>query len=297
MRNYLDDQPINLAGSTPRRPLLMALTLCVLALMLFFADSLGFMTPVRGPLEWALRPVAQQLTSWRNGVLTVTTTITSVPQIRAENEALKRRISQLEDELIAREQALAENTRLRQQLGIEEEHPWRLLGAEVAIRFPDAGRRVILIARGHKAGIEPGMAVISQTDSGPTALVGIVEEVGLYMASVLLITDFGSQVSARVLHERETALGILQGQWQRGSRLRLEQVERGITPRVGDTVVSAGLTRELQLSLPLGSVPGGIPIGTVEAVRSDGYALVAELQPFIDSEQLTYVWVILGQKN
>lgn len=297
MRNYLDDQPIDLARSAPRRPLLMALILCVLALVLFFADSLGFLTPVRGSLEWVFRPVAQQLTSWRNGVSSFTTTITSLPQIRAENEDLKRRISQLEDELIAREQALAENTRLRQQLGIEEEHPWRLLGAEVAIRFPDAGRRVILIARGHKAGIEPGMAVIGQTDSEPTALVGIVEEVGPYMASVLLITDFGSKVSSRVLQEGETALGIVQGQWQRGSRLRLEQVERSVTPHVGDTVVSAGLTSELQLPLALGSVPGGIPIGTVEAVRSDGYALIAELQPFIDSERVNYVWVILGQRN
>lgn len=297
MRNYLDDQPIDLAGSAPRRPFLMALILCVLALMLFLADSLGFLMPVRGPLEWAFMPVARQLTSWRDQVSSFTTTLASLPQIRAENEALKRRISQLEEELIAREQALAENTRLRQQLGIEAEHPWRLLGAEVAIRFPDAGRRVILIARGSEAGVEPGMAVVAQTDNGPTALVGIVEEVGPYMASVLLITDFGSKVSSRVLHEGETALGIVQGQWQRGSGLRLEQIERSVIPHVGDTVVSAGLTGELQLPLVLGSVPAGIPIGTIESVRSDGYTLVAELQPFISSERVNYVWVILGQRK
>jgi rod shape-determining protein MreC len=141
------------------------------------------------------------------------------------------------------------------------------------------------------------MAVIGQTGDSLSALVGIVESVGPRSADVLMITDFGSQVSARVLHENSSFLGLVQGQWQRGSRLKLEQIERGATVRSGDTVVTAGLTSLLNLPLALATLPPNIPIGSVETVSTAGYGQVAELRPFVDPDQVRYVWVILNQDD
>ncbi len=297
MRDYLDDRPIKLRRerlAASRRPFALALLLGLVALALLFLDQRGTL-PVRGVLQQGLSPVAQQLTNLRDGIAGVWSGISDVQNLRAENEALQRQVSKLQADLIAAEQDTLELARLRQQLAIQEGRPWQLLGAEVAIRSPDAGRRVITIARGSQDGVAPGMAVVGQTGSGPAALVGIVEEVGARTADVLLITDFGSRVSARVLHDGTAALGLVQGQWQRGSRLRLEQIEREATLASGDVVVSAGLSRMLNVPLAMSAVPADIPIGSVETVGSDGHWQVAELRPFADPDEVRYVWVILGE--
>ena len=139
------------------------------------------------------------------------------------------------------------------------------------------------------------MAVIGQTPGNPAALIGIVETVGPRAAEVLLITDIGSQVSGRVMHTGRAEVGLVQGQWQRGSRLRLEQISRATPIADGDPVVTAGLTAALNLPFDLAAIPADIPIGSVELVSSAEQYQSAELRPFVDSDQVRYVWVILSQ--
>jgi rod shape-determining protein MreC len=302
MREFIDDRHLKVRGEhvSPgilRRPFLLALVLCIVAGGLLWLDMQGVITPLRITLLQGIAPVAQPLTGIRNSAADMWDTATSVQSLRAENEALRQQQSELQAELIAREQAMVENERLRQQLAIEEEHPWHTIGAEVTIQSPDAIRRTMTIAGGSRKGIQPGMAVVGQTGSGPVALVGMVEEVGPYTSHVLLITDFSSRVSARVLHEGESALGLVQGQWQRGSRLRLEHVDREAVLSEGAVVVSAGLTGELGFALPLAAVPANLPIGAIEVVNSDGHTQFAELRPYADPDQVRYVWVILDQRN
>src|SRR5690606_37554279 len=98
----------------------------------------------------------------------------------------------------------------------------------VIARSPDEGRQGLLLGVGSEEGVEPGMAVIAKEGSSPETLIGIVEQVGRRSSSVLLVTDFASVVSALVYHENQNAQGIVQGRWQTGSRLSLEQVERSI---------------------------------------------------------------------
>ncbi|NTW98118.1 MAG: rod shape-determining protein MreC, partial [Oscillochloris sp.] len=211
--------------------------------------------------------------------------------------ALEQEIGQLKAENLRLQQAQVENVFLRQQLQIQRDQPWRLLGAEVTVRPPDAGRRVMTIARGSADGVTVGMAVIGQDPGGPAALVGVVESVGGHTAEVLLITDVSSQVSARVIHAGQAGLGLAQGQWQRGSRLSLGHVDRSTQIAPGDSVVSAGLTGSLNIALDLAAVPATIPIGSVELVTSSGQEQTAELRPFVDPDQVRYVWVILNQDD
>jgi rod shape-determining protein MreC len=224
--------------------------------------------------------------------------ISEIQRLREENKSLKRQVGQLQADLIAREQIVVENEHLRQQLDIEKRQPWQLLGAEVLVRSPDAGRRVMTIARGSEDGVRVGMAVVGQNDSQPSALVGIVEDVNPHTANVLLVTDVGSRISAYILYRNTSALGLVQGQWQHGSRLRLEQLDRVARLTPGTVVVSGGMTGELDLNLPLASVPRGIPIGTITTVlEDDGLTQFAELRPFVDPDQVRYVWIILNQEE
>lgn len=301
MRDYLDDRPIKLrrerTGSEAAtiRPFILALVLCGLTALLIFLDLQGLLGPTRGLVQQALAPVAQRITATRDGAAGLLSTPLTADALAERVAELERENAQLRDELIRREQAAVENVFLRQQLNITRAQPWTLLGAEVTVRHPDAGRRTFTIARGANDGVAVGMAVIGQLSGSPAALVGIVERVGPRTADILMITDIGSQISARVLRNTESALGLVHGQWQLGSRLRLEQVERTAGITVGNTVVTAGLTAALNLPLDLQSVPPNVPIGTIEAVQTSGQQLVAELRPFVDPDQVRYVWVILNQ--
>lgn len=283
-------------NSKLRRPLLITLILCLVAGALLWLDVGGILSPVRTMVGQSLSPVAAQMTRFSNGVGDFVGSFDNADHLRAENERLRQEQSELQAELIKREQALVENSQLRQQLAIEEQQPWVLRGAEVTMRSPDAGRRVITIALGSEDKVDVGMAVVGQTGSGPAALIGVVEEVSATTANVLLMTDFGCRVSAHVLHDGTSMLGLVQGQWQHGSRLRLEHLEDSGTLAEGAIVVSAGLTNELGVQLPMASVPPGVPIGEIEAVQNDGHTQVAELRPYADPDQVRYVWVIVDQK-
>jgi rod shape-determining protein MreC len=188
-----------------------------------------------------------------------------------------------------------ENARLREQVRIEQERPWKLLGADVSARTPDGGRRVVLLAAGSQQGVKPGMAVIGKEGSSPPALIGVVENVGPRSASVLLITDFSSSISAQVYHDGGVTTGVVQGQWQVGSRLMLEGVERADPLLVGDVVVTAGLTAQMDVSLPRAAIPKDIPIGIVGAIQVDGHSQRADVRPYVDPDRVSYAWVLLSQ--
>lgn len=307
MRDYLDDSPLKLQrghaqGGIDRisRSVKTTMVLVVLTIVLLLLDQMGYLIPVRDVLDPALAPVTQHFQRMGVGLSefwTGTISITQIEALRAENMALQQENSRLKEASIKYEQALIENAHLRTQLQIETQQPWHLLGAEVVVQSPDSARRIIMIARGAEDGVEPGMAVVGQTGSNPPALVGVVDSITQKTATILLITDFGSRVSGRVMHDGVSHLGLVRGQWQQGSRLRLENLERDVTLVLGAPVVTAGLTGRLSIPLPMSGVPADIPIGTIDQVSSDNQLPVAELHPYADPDSVTYVWVILDQEK
>ncbi len=298
MRDFIDRPPrlrpeTNTAASL-RRPLLHAGMLGGIALVLLLADLQGMLGSLRSTLTYLTAPTTARLSALQNDLHDRWRGVFEWQALQAENTALRQQISQLQAELIAREQALVENSQLRKQLAIEEQRPWHLIGAEVTIRTPDAARRVMTIARGSHDGVAPGMAVIGQTGTGPVALIGVIEAVSQRTATVLLTTDFDSRLSVRVVYAGDTTLALMQGQWQSGSRLRLEQAERSSLLQPAAIVTSAGLTGKLAFNLPLASIPAGVPIGVIETAADDGNYRFADVRPYADPDQVRYVWVILS---
>jgi rod shape-determining protein MreC len=295
MRDYARNRPIKLPRPAPYRSLTLVVALVVLALLLLIADQAGMLGPVRSQAASLLSPVLGELSRVGNGISGVGQGLSDLQQLRDRVAALERENSQLRAQAISSQALEQENARLREQLGIQKQRPWKLLGADVSTRTPDEGRRVLLMSAGSDQGVKPGMAVIAKEGSSPEALIGVVEQAGPNSASVLLITDFASSVSALVYHGGESSEGIVEGRWQRGSRLWLEQVDRAIPLVQGDVVVTAGLTAQFDSDLPRAAIPKGVPIGTVESAQADGHSQMAELRPFVDPDRVRYVWVILGQ--
>ncbi len=297
MREYLDRSRLKLRRNRTtsdgiRWALVLAAVLAVAMIGLFWLDTSGIARPVHSLTDRALSPLAGGTQFVSNGVNNTAGDLTTWGSLADENEQLRQRISQLEADIIELEQARVENEQLRQQLDLETRNPWRTVGAEVLMHSPDAGHRTLTIAAGRASNLATGMAVLGQTGTGPVALVGVVEEVNDTTATVLLITDLNSRLSTRIIWDGESALGLMQGQWQQGARLRLEQVNYDNVMQPDAIVVSAGLTGNLDLPLPLATLPADIPIGTLVNVRREGTGQVADINPYADPDQVRYVWVI-----
>ena len=281
MRNFLDSKPTRVQSGAPMHPALVVLALLLVAVVLLLLNQIGVLTPLRGRVAQVISPVGGALGRARDQAGSWLSGLPFGAQTQAENAALRGQVASLQATVVALQQVAVQNTTLRQQLEIKQQNAWaaHMVPAEVTLRSPDAGRRTMTISIGADSGVKEGMAVIGQQGGSPPALVGIVEQVGPSTATVLLITDSGSQVSARVLHGPASATGVMRGQWQRGSRLRLEQVMANASIAAGDPVVTAGLTQQLGVDLPLQAIPPGIPLGSVEQTGADGRSLVATLRP------------------
>lgn len=287
----LRDRPYRLSQPARRSPLLVIL-LVLTAAAILAADQAGLLGPLRTHAQTLISPVLGRLRGVGDWISSLRL-LNDDPALRAENEALRAEIADLKARLIEAEAVKFENARLREQVRIEQAYPWQLLGADVLALTPDTGRRLVLIAAGADQGVQPGMAVIAREGSNPPALIGVVETVGPQTASVLLITDYSSAVSAQVYHETDVTRGVVQGQWQRGSRLLLHSVPRDAPLTVGNTVVTAGLSAELAINLPRAFVPPNVPVGVIETLQETGRERIASVRPFVDPDRVRYAWVIL----
>ena len=140
------------------------------------------------------------------------------------------------------------------------------------------------------------MAVVAKEGGSPPALIGVVDKVYAQAADVLLMTDYGSTISARTAGTPTPADGLIAGQWQLGSRIRLTDVSREVPLQVGQYIVTAGLSKGLATETPIAQVPPDVPIGTIINVTQSGHSQSAEVQPFVDPDRVRSVWIITGQR-
>ena len=294
MRDSIRNRSMRLPRPSPYRSLTLVLVLFVLTILLYSLDQAGQLGPLRSQAQTVLVPALGGLHRLGESVSGIGQGLTEVQQLRERNKQLEQEISQLKDENIQSKAQQQEYERLRQQLRMEQEQPWKTVGANVAAHTPDGGRHTLTLMVGSDKGVKSGMAVIGQEGTSPHTLIGVVEEVSPRSSSILLITDYSSVISARIYHGSNIADGVVQGQWQRGSRLELQQVEREAQIAPGDEVMTAGLTEQSKIDLPLAAIPHSIPIGTIETVHTDGHNQVADVRPYLDPDQVHYAWVILS---
>ena len=294
MRDSARNRSMRLPRPSPYRSLTLVAALLVLALLLLVLDQGGLLGPFRAQLQTLITPLVQPLRRLGDGLGGVGQSMADTQQLRDRVAALEQENSQLKAENIQIQELKLRLDQLETQLRIEKQHAWKLLGADVSARSPDGGRRLVMLNAGAEQGVRPGMAVLGQEGSSPPALIGVVEQAGPRSASALLITDYSSAVSAKLYHQNTVATGVVQGQWQIGSRLKLETIDRAQPLVQGDVVFTAGLSAQFDAELPRAAILKDIPIGTVEQVQLDGHTQSADVRPFVDPDRVTYVWVLLS---
>jgi rod shape-determining protein MreC len=204
--------------------------------------------------------------------------VTDLFRVRRDNEALRTRLRDLEQQVARLDETELENGRLRKLLDFRNRLAGDLLTARVIGRDATGLSRTLVIDRGEADGITKGAAVLV-----PEGIVGQVFLASRHAARILLITDHNSGVDALV--QRSRARGIVEGTIDDGCGLKF--VKRTEDVQVGDVVVTSGID---------GIFPKGLPVGQVVAVdkRGQGLFQYAQIGPRVDFSQLEEVLVTRG---
>ena len=206
--------------------------------------------------------------------------------LKAENEYLKERIASMEDEGRTADARQREKEKMRQLLGLTQEHEdYQLVSAYIISWDSSNWKNTFTIGKGKNSGIAENMCVT--TEQGQ--VVGLVTEVGTNWATVTTILDSSLQVSATLSSSGYN--GIVQGAYQRdgSDRLRMDYLATDAVIRNNDQVVTTGSTL----------YPRGLILGYVVDAGLDGtgVAKYAIINPAAELDSLEQVFVITEYVN
>jgi rod shape-determining protein MreC len=211
---------------------------------------------------------------------------------RAENNDLRKKVSELQQQAIQNTNAKDELDNLRRILkyrrgpSFPEDFP-NPVTAEVVSNPDSQFDQTMIIAAGRTSGIRVYDAVV--TDRG---LVGQVTKVTRDEAKVTLLSDKESAVTAK--DRSSGAIGIVRHSQGSEDVLFLDRVAKSKEVKEGDLVMTAGLQ---QGRLP-SFYPKGIPIGLVTKVGQtelDEFQVV-QVMPLVDFSSLEAVVVLVSDK-
>lgn len=234
----------------------------------------------------ALDPVRQTLSAIGSGVAGLFGAVGDIDRLRAENADLRVALAGAEQRIAELAEAARENEELRQLLGIRDALEMELLPVRIVTRDPSNFAWEVGIDAGSDDGVAEGMAVVANAD-GAGALAGTVVSVTADSARVRFVIDTRSVVIA--VDQASRALGEVRG--QAGGQLVMTNIPVTEMVEVGDTIVSAGLTSGTAAS----RYPGGLLIGTVQAVEEDANALTrtAFIRPAFDAASAERLLVVI----
>lgn len=235
----------------------------------------GTVRTLTGPAEKALTWVVRQL----EGVYGY---MFKYDSLKAENDELRARIAEMEDEVRRSEATNEENTHLRELLKLSDVHPeYDFEMASITSWTSSSWSSSFIINRGSRAGIELYDSVI--TEEG--FLVGQVVEVTGTTATVRTIIDPSTRIGAYI--DRTGLTAVAEGSYSsmRDGELTLAFLPDGALTYNGDTVLTSG-SGEV--------IPPDLVIGKVVNVATDegGFTEYGIVQPSVQFSSLTKIFVI-----
>lgn len=199
----------------------------------------------------------------------------------AENQALKEKISQMENDARTADALKRENERLRELMELLKSNTdYKVVDAYIIGWDPTDWASSFTMDKGSLAGIEAGMCVITSTGE----VVGLVNEVGPNYAEVKTVLDSSLEISSVIASSGYS--GMVQGGYATGNdgMLRMNYLPSDSVIRNNDQVVSAGST----------VYPKDLILGYVVDAGFDetGVAKFAILEPAADFGALEQVFVL-----
>jgi rod shape-determining protein MreC len=200
--------------------------------------------------------------------------------VAAENDALQKRVLELEGQVQAQAAILSQTHELERVLKLQQSLVVPTLAARVIAGDPAPGALTITIDRGSNHGVEPNMAVI-----GHAGVVGrVINRPTPNAAQVQLLISHNAGAGA--ITEQSGAVGPVRGGAGRPP-LEMEFVDLLKDVKIGERVLTSGID---------GIYPRGFLIGTVErAVKGSGIYSEIAVRPATEFGDIHVVLVILAR--
>jgi rod shape-determining protein MreC len=233
------------------------------------------------PFRFIAFPLEKSLAQGGHFITSALDFFASVGTLKQENETLSLENAQLMAVNALLQDESQENEMLRRQLDLLPRGFFQLQAAEIIGQNQGSIGDWVMIDRGSFDGVQKGMAVIVEKG----VMVGIVSEVLLHQAKVMLLTSAESAVNG--IDVTTQAKGMVRGHY--GLGLIMDTILMTDTLQKDESVITSGLG---------GDVPAGLFLGKVISTKpsSDQLFQEASLNSMIDVSSLRVVFVILGKQ-
>lgn len=257
-----------------RYGLLSTLTAIVLFILL---ETLSIVLVVRGGVvqRFKVLGAVRSVESW---CWQHTGRIGSYFSLRPENERLAAENLQLRQQLARYASAAAELDSIVQIV----EPEYTFMGAKVIRNTVDKQHNYLILDRGQKEGVEPGMGVVTAQ-----GVIGIVDAVSRHYSHVISLLGTGQSVSAKLAGSGSFGPMAWTGRNPREAILREIPVHVQAAP--GDTVLSSGYSTIYPPDIPLGQV--------VSSKVSQGASQDLTVTLFEDFRSLNSVYIVKNNRR
>jgi len=259
--------------------LILAIVPSVFSLMGYQSLAKNIVGTVTFPVRWCITAVA-------DGFAGFGTYFQSVDALVEENEKLRRELDAMQERLEEAELLEGENERLRAYLGMKKKYPSFQMEEGRVVSYSSGNYiTTFTLDRGSMQGIEVNMPVVTLD-----GIVGQVTAVGMNWCMVSTLIETATSVGAYL--PRSGVRGVVSGDYSMryDGVCKIEYVDPDADIRVGDKVVSDGMSSVY---------PANLEIGYVTAVEINEYTRtpVATVQPSVDLSSLEWVMVITGYEK
>ncbi len=265
-----------------RRPIIIILVIMVVSLSLSYTAKVrGQVVSFSNIIGAVMSPASASLTFLGNQAGKGISTVGQLFTLQRENAALHQQLLLYQSMKLELSELNQENSQLRGLLDLKNSaSAWKLVAAAVISRNPDSWFQTMVINRGTRDGIRPGMAVIV-----PQGVVGRVISATPVSSTVMLVLDPDSGVGAQDV--RSQAAGVVNGRDPLSETLTFQLFSHRPDISPGDAVVTSSYSQYY---------PSGLLIGQVSRVSKSAYGLTetASVVPAVNFNQLQDVMVVLS---
>lgn len=263
-----------------RVKLLMLLAVLIAVLYAIFSALFGTLWPERlvqgimSPLRSGVSAITRQVERYYNYVF-------AYESLEAENEYLRSRIAQMEEEMRNAAALERENRRYEALLDLKEKHSDYEMVASYIVSWDSSDwKSSFTIDKGSEAGLMEGQIVVTELGQ----VIGAITKIGGNWATVTTILDSSMEVSASVASSGYT--GVVQGALNTADAgtLRMSYLPSNAVLRNNDQVVTTGSV----------IYPKDLILGYIADAGYDetGLSKYATLLPACDFDGLEQVFIV-----
>lgn len=261
--------------------ILLVVTLILIVAMIFNLNKSYETKASDNIITKITMPVQKVFYNMSSGVRNFFAHFGDVYELKKENEALKGKITKLEDTIEKNNIYKVENERLRSMLNLEDTYKdFELVAANVTGIDSSTWFLSITIDKGTDDKLEMSDTVIT-TDG----LVGHISDIGKDWARITTILDSQSTVAVSV--DRTEDLATVDGDIDLAARglCKMTFISKDSTLTVGDIAKTSGLG---------GVYPKGISVGKIVKIHPEnkGVSQYAEVEPSVNFNRIYEVFII-----